>query len=35
MFTKFPFNRTSKQDATLDDVNAIFKATGWQALEIL
>jgi len=25
MFTKFPFNRTSKQDATLDDVNAIFK----------
>jgi type VI secretion system protein ImpL len=25
MFAKFPFNRTSKSDATVDDVNAIFK----------
>lgn len=28
MFTKFPFNRTSKADATVDDVNAIFKNPG-------
>lgn len=26
MFSKFPFNRTSKTDATVDDVNAIFKS---------
>jgi type VI secretion system protein ImpL len=26
MFSKFPFNRTSKVDATVDDVNAIFKS---------
>jgi len=26
MFNKFPFNRTSKTDATLDDVNSIFKS---------
>jgi type VI secretion system protein ImpL len=25
MFNKFPFNRTSKVDATVDDVNSIFK----------
>jgi type VI secretion system protein ImpL len=25
MFSKFPFNRTSKTDATVDDVNGIFK----------
>jgi type VI secretion system protein ImpL len=25
MFSKFPFNRTSKVDATVDDVNSIFK----------